>query len=918
MSQSPRPSEAEITSLQVSNTEDYAIFALGVDGEILTWNRGAECLLGLKRNEAVGQPFALLCQTLDTTPDKPEEILSFALSKGRYEEQSHRHRPDGSTYWIEFSVSPLYDGGKAHVGYSVVAKDISDIRKSLARERLIHNIATISAEAGDHIAFLWTVMSQIGHYFQWQVGHVFLREKPSGPLKSTDIWYCLDNSENYRELIEVTKGIEVEPNVGTPGRALATKKVVFVPDLFADDALLRFEQLVATGLTATISIPILVHNEVFAIIEFATREKVADTVFVVDLAEVLSAQISQIFELRRALDDQMAFDNASRDLLCWVGYDAYFKFASPSWSTVLGYTPEEVLKIPWPELVHPDELDTALQNGRRQIEEGATVEIILRFKHKDGSFRSIEWHSVPLPEREMIYAIGRDVTQKIATERQLQETLALQNAVLNASHYGIICVNLEGAVTVFNKGAERILGYTAEEFVGVKGPPRLTDPTTLAERASDLSKALGHPVQADVAGFTELAESGIDQEFEWTYIRKDGTRFPGLLAVSALRDESGEMNGYMGIIQDITKRREAEDATERLLAIVSQSPDLIGFIDSNERIVYQNLGGNRMLGYADDFDFVGQDVTQFMTEAAVDRARNIVVPAILEHGIWTGESEFVRQDGSRIPVSQVIFFLPNKDGEPPYIATIARDITEFKRSQAQMSLQAQKLQHSNQELEQFAYVASHDLQEPLRMVCSFLGLLEIEFDDQLTPDAREYIRYAVDGGMRMRSLIDGLLDFSRVGRQNLALESTSMELALQDAVQNLKIAVAESGATVTHSPLPRVMGDRSSLTRLLQNLVGNSIKFRADQPPQVHVGVEDMDGDEYRFWIEDNGIGIDPKHEEKIFLIFQRLHARDKYPGNGIGLSICRKIVERHGGKLWLDKEKTGGARFYFTLKKGT
>ncbi|SEK42137.1 sensor histidine kinase [Nonomuraea pusilla] len=228
--------------------------------------------------------------------------------------------------------------------------------------------------------------------------------------------------------------------------------------------------------------------------------------------------------------------------------------------------------------------------------------------------------------------------------------------------------------------------------------------------------------------------------------------------------------------------------------------------------------------------------------------------------------------------------------------------------------QAEELRRSNGELEQFAYVASHDLQEPLRKVASFTQMLEQRYGPQLDERARQYIHYAVDGAKRMQLLINDLLDFSRVGRATGEREPADAGGALDAALENLSAAIEDAGAVVTRDPLPVVLADPRRLTQLFQNLVENAVKFRSERPPRVHVGVRRVD-DLWEFSCSDNGIGVEPKYAERIFLIFQRLHPRDVYPGTGIGLALCRKIVEFHGGRIWLDGSAGGqGATFRWTL----
>lgn len=297
---------------------------------------------------------------------------------------------------------------------------------------------------------------------------------------------------------------------------------------------------------------------------------------------------------------------------------------------------------------------------------------------------------------------------------------------------------------------------------------------------------------------------------------------------------------------------------------------------------------------------------------------------------WNGMQsvEILRQEALDIPVILVSGALGEltaveciKQGAADYVLKdqLARLPESVRRAMRERALRREnkqgqeELARSNRDLEQFAYVASHDLQEPLRMVATYTQLLADRYQGKLDADADKYIHYAVDGALRMQKLVQDLLAFSRVGRQGMAPESFDCNAVLQASLLNLEAAIQESGAVVEPTQLPQVIADRSLILQVFQNLIGNAIKFRGPQPPAIRVSAE-AKGKEWVFSVADNGIGVAAEQAENVFVIFRRLHTRQEYPGNGIGLSICKKIIEQHGGRIWVESEPGHGSTFRFTL----
>jgi PAS domain S-box-containing protein len=254
-------------------------------------------------------------------------------------------------------------------------------------------------------------------------------------------------------------------------------------------------------------------------------------------------------------------------------------------------------------------------------------------------------------------------------------------------------------------------------------------------------------------------------------------------------------------------------------------------------------------------------------------------------------------------------------GKERIILLAISDITERKQAEARLSSAMADLERSNKDLEQFAYVASHDLQEPLRMVSSYTQLLAQHYDGRLDEKAKKFMDYAVDGAVRMQRLINDLLTYSRIGTQGKPMETTDTHALLGEAIRNLAAMIEEKRAIITNDDLPTVKADASQLIQVFQNLISNAIKFQGEDVPHIHVSAQDK-GREWIFSIRDNGIGIEKHYADRVFVIFQRLHTRREYPGTGIGLAVCKRIVERHGGRIWFESEPGKGSTFFFTIMK--
>lgn len=380
-----------------------------------------------------------------------------------------------------------------------------------------------------------------------------------------------------------------------------------------------------------------------------------------------------------------------------------------------------------------------------------------------------------------------------------------------------------------------------------------------------------------------------------------------------IRDGSGRIVRSVGMVQDITERKRVERALRVKDNAIAASINAIAMADIEGKLTYVNDAFLQLWGYDDEGEVLGRPAVEFwqFPQQAAD-----IIEALKESGGWMGELVAIRKDGSLVPVQLSASLARDDWGNPDNMMASFVDITERKQAEQQLRHYAAELQRSNQELQQFAHIASHDLQEPLRTIGGFARLLANRYRGRMDEQADEFIDFIMSGVERMQELLQSLLAYSRVGSRGQQPAPTDSQAVLQRALVALRTAIAESGAEITHDPLPTVWVDAVQLAQLLQNLVGNALKFRGAEPPRVHISAKQGEG-MWTFSVRDNGIGIDPQEHEHVFEPFRRLHIREEFPGTGMGLAICERIVARHGGRIWVESAPGEGATFYFTLPDG-
>ena len=412
-------------------------------------------------------------------------------------------------------------------------------------------------------------------------------------------------------------------------------------------------------------------------------------------------------------------------------------------------------------------------------------------------------------------------------------------------------------------------------------------------------------------------------------VRKDGSQFLASVTFSALRDSAGNLRGFSEFSHDLTERQESEAKYRGLL---EAAPDAMVVVNQGGQIVLLNVQAEKQFGYSRN-ELIGQQVKTIIPHGFAERliadATRSRVEALAQQIGMGIELSGLRKDGSEFPIEIMLSPLENVDGI--LVTAAIRNISLRKKSEQdnaelerrveertqELAVANQVLEQSNLELEQFAYIASHDLQSPLRSIAGFVQLLKLEYEGKFDEQADDWIRRTVLAVGRMQTLIRDLLSYSRVEAHSGILTTIPFREIVSDALALLESSIHDSGGQVTWDPLPDIVGDHSQLVQLIQNLISNGLTYRSTKPPHIHISAERGEK-AWTFSVHDNGIGIDPKYREQIFEIYKRLHDQTDYPGTGIGLAVCRRVVNRHGGKIWVESEPGHGSTFRFTIPEGT
>ncbi len=573
---------------------------------------------------------------------------------------------------------------------------------------------------------------------------------------------------------------------------------------------------------------------------------------------------------------------------------------SDEWLRCMGYERGEVIGRRSSDFLDEDSRHKAISEYiPRFFAKGFMRNIHYRFVRKDESVFDglmsavLQFDADGRPDRSLAMII--DISERVRAEETALREKRRAESYLDVAGVMLVALNTSGKVTLINRRGCEVLGAGATDILGKDWfdtflPPENRDEVrSVADRiwTGDMEAAAHHENQV-------VTCSGERRWISWHN--------------TVVRDEDGRIVGLLSSGGDITERRKTEQKLRLLSSVIEESSEAVVITDRDEHIIYVNPAFTRITGYA-PAKVIGQTPRILGSDRQDKALFETMWAALLSEGVWQGEIWNRRRDGSVYPAYITINAVRDADGEVSSYVAIFSDISRFKQRE-------NELRKTNAELEEFAHVTSHDLREPLRMIGSYLGLIERRNGATFDDVTREYFAFAMNGAEHMDRLIQDILRFSRIGRIDQRRTRIDMRALCERIIARLRPAIEETDAAISLvDPLPEAFAVESEIERLLENLIGNALKYRhPNRPPRIEIGGR-IDRDEAVFGVADNGIGLEHRFRDRIFRMFQRLHPREAYGGGtGIGLAICQKVVAHHGGRIWVDSSPGQGSTFTFSL----
>ncbi len=831
----------------------------------MSWNAAAEKIFGYSEREMIGQSIA--CLFPEDRADEEERLIGQVRAGGEIDHfETQRRRKDGELIDVSVTLTALRDVEGEIIAVSKIARDITS-QKRLKNQVEVTQLSADLQQVLEDLPFMVAL---------WD-----------GDQRNrfSNVPYAASLGHTPESLRGLHASEALEPSLYKHAQsciesAIAGESLSFEKRAVLDDGSVRHD--LVNYIPSRVLGP---KNGYFEVLRDITRLVNAE-----QAAAAAGERFRQLYEATPAL-----IHSSSPSGL--------FLAVSDYWLKKFGYERDEVLGRNVADFLTPQSRIDRQTARASMAETNHCEDIALQVICKSGQPKDVLMSAIYVRDDEgrvvRALTVLQDVTEHLVAEQALAKSQWLLTRTAELSAVGGWEFDI----------ALRRLTWSAETC-RIHGVPLDYQPSRA--RAAEF-----YPPEARARINNAIAHSlatGAAWDLELPLIRADGKQI-WVRNVGTVEFEDGQPVRWVAALQDITERWQLQtrlvDQESLLRHVMNVCPQGIFMLDSAGRCIFVNEAWQAITGVSQE-QAIATDIRQFIHHddmAKVITKRQLVLD---EGGVQASEHRMVRPDGSCIWVSARLAPLRGEAPHEGFVGTV-ENVTERYQHAAALAAKSAELARSNEDLERLAYVTSHDLQEPLRMVNSYGQLLLSRYGAELSQPAQEFLHFMVDGGQRAHALIRDLLSIARIGSRMNRNKPLALETVLADALHALRLRVDETGATITHDPLPVVMADAVQMGQLFGNLLGNALKFHGKEAPVIHIGVE-AQGEQWRISVRDDGIGIEPKFFDRIFVMFQRLHLRSEHEGTGIGLAICKKVVEQHGGTISVVSQPGQGTTFYFTL----
>ena len=891
----------------VSGTSDAVVITaaapLDEHGPQIIYVNEAFCrMTGYPADELIGQtPRILQGQRSDWAE---LSRLKLALKRKEICEISTiNYRKDGKEYRVEMAVKPVFDGQGNLTHFFAIQRDITRQWQLQQQSRLMEIVSHTFKEYDSLAESLGALLKKLVEFGDFTAAETWLLS-PDGK-KFTLVANFASTGDAKKYYIENKSLNSLTPEGGLLKEIWNRQELVIIDDFDKHPTLRRREGILKAGFKSALAMPLISKGELIGALTVLTDKQAAFLSEFEQLFRGIEADLGAEIRRKQLENELHLIFKTVPDIIAVSGFDGYFKQLNPAASAILGYSTEELLSKPYNDFLHPDFVSATRDVVKSLPSISGPGYFENCYLSKSGKRVWLAWTFQPLPAESLVFSVAKDITRQKELQRLLAD--ATQLARIGAWE--------------MDMATRQIVWSDVTREIHEVGPDYKPDLEQIFAFYREQDKErLSRCVKVAI-------EEGIPYDLELLHVTARGNEH-WVRVIGIPEFSNGHCVRLYGSFQDIHSRKLAEEqlrqSNDRFEKVMEATNDAIWDMDLINHTVYWGKGFEKNFGYINGHD--RPDLQSLYTlmhpddrEGVRTSMRQVIEGTTGEH--WQGEFRFRKKDNTYVYVMNRSIILRNEERKPVRIVGSITDITyqkeyekSLKRLNDDLELKARDLTLSNAELEQFAYVASHDLQEPLRMITSFLSKLDTKYSHQLDEKGRQYIGFAVDGARRMRQNILDLLQFSRVGKGDSLPEDIDINEVVEEVRLLHQTDMAECGAVIETGPLPVIHTFMAPVVQVFNNIISNAIKYRKpDLSPRINVTAMQQ-GDVWEFAISDNGIGIPEEYRQKIFIIFQRLHPKAQYDGTGIGLAVVKKIITNLGGRIWVEPAPGSGSTFRFTI----